>query len=143
MSVIAPDGPVYQAGTLSGNPLAVAAGTKMIELLARPGVYEQLESTAAKLVDGLGALAREAGVDVTSNRVGSMWTGFFVNATVNSYADAKQSDAARFARFFHAMLDGGVMLAPSQFECGFVSLAHGGAEIDRTLEVARAAFKAC
>jgi glutamate-1-semialdehyde 2,1-aminomutase len=143
MASVAPDGPVYQAGTLSGNPLAVAAGTKMLELLARPGTYEALESKAARLVDGVGALAREAGVELTSNRVGSMWTGFFVNAPVNNYADAKQADTRRFGRFFHAMLENGVMLAPSQFECGFVSLVHDDDAIERTLQAARAAFKAC
>ncbi|HEX9101320.1 MAG TPA: glutamate-1-semialdehyde 2,1-aminomutase [Polyangia bacterium] len=140
MSVVAPLGGVYQAGTLSGNPLAVAAGRKMLELLSREGVYESLEKSSATLVDGLAAIARERGVALTSNRVGSMFTGFFTDAPVTDYASAKQADAARFGRFFHAMLDAGVYLAPSQFEAAFVSLAHDGRAIERTLEAARRAF---
>jgi glutamate-1-semialdehyde 2,1-aminomutase len=140
MSVVAPIGPVYQAGTLSGNPLAVAAGMKMLELLRRPGTYEALERAAAQLVDGLGAIARERGVPLVAHRVGSMFTGFFTAADVVDYTSAKQCDTARFGRFFHAMLDGGVYLAPSQFEAAFVSTAHDGRAIDRTLEAARRAF---
>ena len=140
MSAVAPVGGVYQAGTLSGNPLAVAAGRKMLELLSRQGVYESLEQSSAKLVDGIGAIARERGVPLTANRVGSMFTGFFSDAPVTDYASAKKSDAARFGRFFHAMLDAGVYLAPSQFEAAFVSTAHDGRAIERTLEAARRAF---
>ena len=140
MSAVAPVGGVYQAGTLSGNPLAVAAGRKMLELLQRPGAYESLEQTSAKLVDGLGAIAKERGVPLTANRVGSMFTGFFTDAPVTDYASAKKADVPRFGRFFHAMLDAGVYLAPSQFEAAFVSLAHDGRAIERTLEAARRAF---
>jgi glutamate-1-semialdehyde 2,1-aminomutase len=141
MSCVAPVGPVYQAGTLSGNPLAVAAGMKTLEILQRPGTYEQLEKTSARLADGLGAAAREAGVPVTLNRVGSMFTGFFTAAPVTDYASAKTSDTARFGKFFHGMLDRGVYLAPSQFEAAFVSLAHDERAIDRTLDAARATLK--
>jgi glutamate-1-semialdehyde 2,1-aminomutase len=141
MSLVAPLGPVYQAGTLSGNPLAVAAGTKMLEVLARPGTYEQLERGSARLVDGLATLAREAGVALRGNRVGSMFTGFFTDGEVSDYASAKKSDTAAFGRFFHGMLDRGVYLAPSQFECAFLSLAHDDKTLDRTLEAARSTFK--
>jgi glutamate-1-semialdehyde 2,1-aminomutase len=140
MSVVAPLGPVYQAGTLSGNPLAVAAGLKMLELLQRPGTYETLERASARLVDGLATIARERGVPMRANRVGSMFTGFFTDGDVVDYATAKKSDTARFGKFFHAMLDGGVYLAPSQFEAAFVSLAHDQRAIDRTLDTARRAF---
>jgi glutamate-1-semialdehyde 2,1-aminomutase len=142
MSVVAPLGGVYQAGTLSGNPLAVAAGMKMLEILRRPGTYEGLERTSAQLVDGLAGLARERGIPLVSNRVGSMFTGFFSESEVVDYASAKKSDTARFGRFFHAMLDSGVYLAPSQFEAAFVSTVHDGKAIDRTLEAARRAFAA-
>jgi glutamate-1-semialdehyde 2,1-aminomutase len=141
MSAVAPVGPVYQAGTLSGNPLAVAAGMKTLELLRRPGTYEALEKTSARLADGLSQAAREAGVPVTLNRVGAMFTGFFTPDPVVDYATAKKSDTARFGKFFHAMLDRGVYLAPSQFEAAFVSLAHDDRGIDQTLDAARAALK--
>jgi glutamate-1-semialdehyde 2,1-aminomutase len=140
MEKVAPVGPVYQAGTLSGNPLAVAAGTKMLELLQRAGTYETLERSSARLVDGIAALAREKGIPLTSNRVGSMFTGFFTDGEVSDYASAKKSDTARFGKFFHAMLDGGVYLAPSQFEAAFLSLAHDAHAIERTLDVARSAL---
>jgi glutamate-1-semialdehyde 2,1-aminomutase len=112
----------------------------MLELLQRDGVYESLEASSAKLVDGIGALAKERGIALVSNRVGSMFTGFFTDAPVTDYATAKKSDTARFGKFFHAMLDAGVYLAPSQFEAAFVSLAHDGRAIDRTVEAARRAF---
>jgi glutamate-1-semialdehyde 2,1-aminomutase len=142
MRQIAPDGPVYQAGTLSGNPLAVAAGLKTLELVERPGTYEALERASARLTGGLASLAREAGVPLQSNRVASMFTGFFSGDEVFDYASAKRSDTARFGKFFHAMLDRGVYLAPSQFEAAFVSLAHDDAALDRTLDAARHAFRA-
>jgi glutamate-1-semialdehyde 2,1-aminomutase len=142
MERVAPVGPVYQAGTLSGNPLAVAAGTKMLELLQRPGTYETLERSSARLVDGIAALAHEKSIPLTSNRVGSMFTGFFTAEDVTDYASAKTSDVARFGKFFHAMLDGGVYLAPSQFEAAFTSLAHDAHAIERTLDVARSALAA-
>ncbi len=142
MAKIAPLGPVYQAGTLSGNPLAMAAGLKTLEILRRPGTYQQLEATSARLCDGLGAILREGGIEHTTNRVGSMWTTFFQPGAVTDYSSAKKSDTARFGRFFRGMLEHGVLLAPSQYEAGFVGLAHGDAEVARTLDAARAVVKA-
>jgi glutamate-1-semialdehyde 2,1-aminomutase len=142
MQQVSPLGPVYQAGTLSGNPLAMAAGLATLNLLGEPGVYEHLERLSARLVDGLGEAARSAGVAYTANRVGSMFTGFFSDRPVTDYASAKLADTRRYARFFHAMLDRGVYLAPSQFEAGFVSLAHTESDIDLTLNAANAAFAA-
>jgi len=140
MDRIAPSGPVYQAGTLSGNPLAMRAGIEMLEILSEPGTYERLEETSSLLVRGLESAAREAGVPVTLNRVGSMLTAFFCEGPVTDYASAKRADTRRYARFFHAMLDRGVYLAPSQFEAAFVSTAHGEREIEGTVESARAAL---
>ena len=142
MSLIAPDGPVYQAGTLSGNPLAVAAGLKLLEILERPGTYEQLETTSATLCDGIAAAAREAGIPLFGTRVASMFTGFFTDGEVIDYATAKHSDTKRFARFHQEMMTRGVYLAPSQFEAGFVSLAHDDRAIARTIEAARDSMKA-
>ncbi|HEY8234353.1 MAG TPA: glutamate-1-semialdehyde 2,1-aminomutase [Vicinamibacteria bacterium] len=142
MAVVAPDGPVYQAGTLSGNPLAMAAGVAMLDLLARPGTYEALEAASARLEAGLRQSARAASCTVTLNRVGSMLTVFFCAGPVTDYATAKASDTKRFARFFHAMLERGVYLPPAQYEAAFVSLAHGEAEIDATVTAAREAFEA-
>jgi glutamate-1-semialdehyde 2,1-aminomutase len=141
MATVAPDGPVYQAGTLSGNPLAMAAGSAVLDLLAEAGTYEALEATSARLADGFAAAAAEAGVTVTVNRVGSMQTVFFCEGPVTDYASAKTSDTVRFGRFFHAMLERGVALPPAQFEAAFVSLAHGDTEVDVTLEAAREAFR--
>ncbi len=140
MSKIAPEGPVYQAGTLSGNPLAVAAGVACLKELARPGVFERLEKVSSATTEGISAAAKAAGVPVILNRVGSMWTVFFTAQPVQDYGSAKKSDTSKFARFFHAMLDRGVYLPPSQFEASFVSLAHGPVEVARTSEAARAAF---
>jgi len=141
MATVAPDGPVYQAGTLSGNPLAMAAGAAVLDLLARPGVYATLEATSARLEDGLRRAARDTGTTVTINRVGSMLTVFFCAGPVTDYASAKTSDTKRFARFFQALLKRGVYLPPAQFEAAFVSLAHGEAEIDATLAAAAEALK--
>src|SRR5712664_1867190 len=140
MSKIAPEGPVYQAGTLSGNPLAVAAGVACLKELARPGVFERLEKVSSATTEGISAAAKAASVPVILNRVGSMWTVFFTAQPVQDYGSAKKSDTSKFARFFHAMLDRGVYLPPSQFEASFVSLAHGPVEVARTSEAARAAF---
>jgi glutamate-1-semialdehyde 2,1-aminomutase len=142
MEQIAPLGPVYQAGTLSGNPLAMAAGLATLEVLHRPGTYEKLEHLGARLEQGLGEAAREAGVPYTSNRMGAMLTGFFTAVAVTDYTSAKQSDTPRYARFFHEMLARGVYLAPSQFEATMLSLAHSDAEIDQTVQAAREAFAA-
>ena len=140
MEQLAPLGPVYQAGTLSGNPLAVAAGMKTLEILHRPGTYERLEQLGASLAEGMQQEASRAGVKWIGNRVGSMLTGFFTADPVRDYASAKRSDPEAFARYFRSMLSRGVYLAPSQFELAFVSLAHGEPEIQQTLEAARAAF---
>jgi glutamate-1-semialdehyde 2,1-aminomutase len=142
MDQVSPLGAVYQAGTLSGNPLAMAAGVATLGLLGEPGVYEHLERLSARFVDGVSNAAAQAGVAYTSNRVGSMFTGFFSSSPVTDYASARRSDTRRYARFFHALLDHGVYLAPSQFEAGFVSLAHTDADIDATLAAAAVAFEA-
>ncbi|HVR70673.1 MAG TPA: glutamate-1-semialdehyde 2,1-aminomutase, partial [Vicinamibacteria bacterium] len=142
MAHVAPEGPVYQAGTLSGNPLAMAAGCATLDALAAPGVYERLESLGARLEEGLLRAARQAGATVTVNRVGSLLTAFFAGGPVTDWASAKRSDTARFGRFFHAMLDRGIYLPPAQFEALFVSLAHTEADIDRTVAAAREAFAA-
>ena len=140
MRNVAPLGGVYQAGTLSGNPLAVAAGLATLHALSHGGVYERLEVLGRRLAQGLEAGAREAGVPLTVNRVGSMLTAFFCAAPVTDYATAKRADTARYARYFHAMLARGVYLAPSQFEAAFVSLAHTEADIDATVNAAAEAL---
>jgi glutamate-1-semialdehyde 2,1-aminomutase len=140
MATVAPEGPVYQAGTLAGNPLAMAAGCALIDLLETPGTYEALEAKSARLAEGLVRAARDAAVTATVNRVGSMLTVFFCEGPVVDYATAKTSDTKRFSRFFHAMLERGVYLPPAQFEAAFVSLAHGDDEIDLTLRAAAEAF---
>jgi glutamate-1-semialdehyde 2,1-aminomutase len=140
MALVAPEGPIYQAGTLSGNPLATAAGIACLEALAHPGVYERLERTSRVLCEGIESESRSAGVPITVNRVGSMWTAFFTQGPVFDYASAKTADTARFGRFFHALLREGVYLPPSQFEAAFVSLAHGDREIDHTLTAVRRAL---
>jgi glutamate-1-semialdehyde 2,1-aminomutase len=136
MERIAPSGPVYQAGTLSGNPLAMRAGIEMLEILSEPGTYERLEAVSARLARGLEAAAREAGIPAVVNRVGSMLTAFFTDGAVTDYATAKQADTRRYAKFFHRMLDKGIYLAPSQFEAAFVSTVHGEAETDATIRAA-------
>jgi glutamate-1-semialdehyde 2,1-aminomutase len=141
LSKIAPEGPVYQSGTLSGNPVAVAAGLACLKALAAPGTYARLEQLGAMLEQGLKAEAQAAGVPVTLNRVGSMLTVFFCDTPVYDYASAKKADTARFGRFFHAMLREGVYLPPSQFEAAFVSLAIGEAEVAHILAAARKAFR--
>jgi len=140
MDHIAPVGPVYQAGTLSGNPLAVTAGITTLKILKRPGTYEFLEENSHRLSNGLLAAARTEGVAVRGNRVGSMLTLFFTDQSVVDWPTAKSSSTATFAAFFQAMLENGVYLAPSQFEAGFVSTAHTHAEIEETLAAARKAF---
>jgi glutamate-1-semialdehyde 2,1-aminomutase len=142
MAQIAPDGPVYQAGTLSGNPLAMRAGIETLDILAEPGSYERLEALGARLAAGLSAAARDAGISAAVNRVGSMLTAFFTEGPVTDYASAVRSDTMRYARFFHAMLERGVYLAPSQFEAAFLSLAHDEALVDRTVTAAREALTA-
>jgi glutamate-1-semialdehyde 2,1-aminomutase len=128
---------VYQAGTLSGNPLAMAAGIATLEVLAEPDAYTRLETAAARLAEGLAQAAAEAGLDACVQRVGSMLSLFFAAGPVTDYASAKRCDTAAFGRFHGGMLARGVYLPPSQFEAWFVSLAHGQEEIERTLEAAR------
>lgn len=141
MDALAPVGEVYQAGTLSGNPLAVAAGLATVEALLDDPPYARLDALARELAEGLRGAAREAGVDVQQNRVGSMQTLFFTDTPVRDYATAKTSDTARYARFFHGMLERGIHLAPSQFEAGFVSVAHSDEDVRRTVAAAREAMK--
>ena len=142
MDQLAPEGPVYQAGTLSGNPLAMAAGIATLDALAAPGVYASLEARASRLALGLRTAAGEAGLPYAVSRVGSILTGFFRPDPPTDYDQAAACDGAAFGRFFHAALAGGVNVAPSQFEAMFVSLAHDEDAIDRTIEVARAGFAA-
>ncbi|HSA77984.1 MAG TPA: glutamate-1-semialdehyde 2,1-aminomutase [Nitrospirota bacterium] len=141
MEKIAPLGPIYQAGTLSGNPLAMTAGIETLRLLSKPGVYKTLEKISADLEQGLYAAAAEAGVPVTFNRVGSMFTGFFTDQKVKDFSSAKTSNTTRFGKYFLSMLKNGVNLAPSQFEAGFVSLAHTKSDISKTVEAARKSLK--
>jgi glutamate-1-semialdehyde 2,1-aminomutase len=141
MSRIAPEGDIYQAGTLSGNPLAVAAGLATLRLLEGRDVYPRLAKLSETLATGLATLAREQGIPFCSVSVGGMFGFFFHSGPVESFAQAQQSDAAAFRRFFAAMLDAGVYLAPSPYEAAFVSLAHRPSDLDRTLEAARKAFK--
>lgn len=140
MDVVAPVGPVYQAGTLSGNPLAVTAGLTQLRMLRNKEIYDQLERATAKLVRAVGDAASEAGIQTVSNRVGSMYTMFFTSEPVFDWTTASKSNRETYARFFHAMLDEGVYLAPSQFEAAFVSAAHTDELIDRTVAAARKAF---
>jgi len=140
MDLVAPTGPVYQAGTLSGNPLAVAAGLKTLEILRRPGLYERLDLLTAKLTNGLMAEGARQGVALTVNRVGSMFTAFFTPNPVGDYASAKKSDASAYGIFFRALLDSGVYFPPSQFEAAFVSTSHSEGDVAATLSAASAAF---
>jgi glutamate-1-semialdehyde 2,1-aminomutase len=136
MEKLAPLGPVYQAGTLSGNPLAVSAGLAMLRILEQKGVYEKLEEIGARLGEGLLDAARKAGIDATLNRIGSMMTLFFGKGPIRNYKDAAACDTKLFARFHRGMLDRGIYLAPSAFEATFVSLAHGNLEIDLAVQAA-------
>jgi len=141
MEQVAPAGPVYQAGTLSGNPVAMAAGLAMLELIQAPGFHDALEAKTNVLCDGLEAAGGEAGVALTTQRVGAMFGLFFSDEKVDTYAQAIACDTAAFNRFFHAMLARGVYLAPSAFEAGFMSSAHDDAVIEQTLVAARDAFR--
>jgi len=141
MAAVAPAGPVYQAGTLSGNPLAVTAGITTLQLLRQPGVYDTLEQKSARLELGLRQAAAEAGLGLTFNRVGSMLCTFFNNQPVIDFDSAAQSDTKQFAQFFAGMLRKGVYLAPSQFEAAFISLAHTDEQIDQTIQAASVVLK--
>jgi glutamate-1-semialdehyde 2,1-aminomutase len=142
MEQVAPLGGVYQAGTLSGNPLAMAAGVETLSLLQAPGFYADLEAKGQRLADGLVEAAAASRVPAHTNRVGSMLTTFFTGVAVTDYATAKTSDTKRYGVFFHAMLDRGVSLAPSQFEAAFISAAHSAEDLDATVAAAREALAA-
>ncbi len=142
MELIAPAGPVYQAGTLSGNPLAVAAGLTTLRLLGEPGTYAKLENISAQVEQILVEAAREASVACVVQRVGSMLTPFFIDAPVRSWNDADRCDRAAFGRFHSALITHGVYWPPSQFEAAFVSLAHDDTALEKTRNAARAAFRA-
>lgn len=141
MEMVAPTGPVYQAGTLSGNPLAMAAGYATLQELGKSGIYEQLEAKSARLEEGFRKNAEEVGIPYHINRVGSMVCLFFTGEKVVSYTQAKQSDTQRFARYFRLMLEQGVLLPPSQFEGMFISTAHSDEDIERTIEANRNSLK--
>lgn len=141
MDHVAPVGSVYQAGTLSGNPLAMAAGCKTLDLLSRPGVYEELERKSQKLCRGFAENTRELGIDAQFTRMGSMFSMFFTNAEIVDFYSVKTCDLEFFKRYFKAMLDEGIYMAPSQFEAGFISAVHTDADIDQTIEANRAALK--
>ncbi len=141
MSCLAPEGPVYQAGTLSGNPLAMAAGIAALKSLESGEAHEKLEALGAQLEEGMRGAAKEAGIPVTYQRCGSMFCGYFGNHTVHSLDDAMKCDRDQFAKYFHGMLQEGVYVAPSQFEAGFLSTAHGDAEIEKTVNAATKILK--
>jgi glutamate-1-semialdehyde 2,1-aminomutase len=140
MSQVAPQGPVYQAGTLSGNPLAMAAGIASLKEIGRPGFYESLDVISGKLLDGLKAEAVAAGIEITADRVGSMLGLYFASGPIKNFEDAKKSDLNRFSKYYKGMLSQGIYLAPSQFEAVFVSAAHDDAAIDATLQAAKLVF---
>ncbi|WP_421705616.1 glutamate-1-semialdehyde 2,1-aminomutase [Alloalcanivorax xenomutans] len=143
MESLAPLGPVYQAGTLSGNPVAMAAGLATLQALREPGFHDTLDAKARRLTEGLSMAARECGVGFTTNQVGGMFGLFFTEQTrISRFSDVMACDKERFQRFFHAMLDRGIYLAPSAFEAGFVSIAHSDEDIDATIKATREAFAA-
>jgi len=142
MNHVAPLGPVYQAGTLAGNPLAMRAGIAALKQLAKPGLYDEMARLAERLVSGLRAALKRGGIPAQINAIGSLATVFFTDAPVRNYADAKRSDTKRYARFFREMLDRGIFLAPSQFEAAFLSAAHTAADIEQTLAAARESLQA-
>jgi glutamate-1-semialdehyde 2,1-aminomutase len=141
MDLIAPSGPVYQAGTLSGNPLAVSAGIATLKQLKAHGLYKKLDERSAVLAKGIGAAAKKAGIPLTQTRVGSMMTAFFTAGPVVDWNTARQSDTKRYGQFFHRMLEQGIYLAPSQFEAAFLSTAHSAQDIEKTIRAAHTAFK--
>ena len=142
MDQVAPLGPVYQAGTLAGNPLAMRAGIAALQQLTKPGLYEEVTALAQRLVSGLRAQVADAGIPAQINAIGPLATVFFTSEPVRNYTDAKRSDTKRYAQFFREMLDRGIFLAPSQFEATFVSMAHTSQDIDRTLAVTRESLQA-
>jgi glutamate-1-semialdehyde 2,1-aminomutase len=142
MSLLSPSGGVYQAGTLSGNPLAMTAGIETLKLLQRPGFYQELEEKSAYVAGGIAKAAKDAGFPIYSTRVGSMFCAFFTKGEVQDWDSAATCDTTAFAKYFRLMLEEGVYLAPSQFETAFVSIAHSQGDLDRTIEAAAKSFKA-
>lgn len=140
MAMVAPEGPMYQAGTLSGNPLAMTAGIATLELLQRPGTYDHLETVTRRLVAGILEAGREVGLPVSGGSISGMFGFFFRDQPVRNFADAREADHERFGRLHRAILERGVYLAPSGFEAGFTSLAHSDNDIDTTLEAFRESF---
>lgn len=136
MSMVAPEGPVYQAGTLSGNPIAMTAGIETLKILGRKGTYEKLEKTMRRLEAGLKDAAKRAGVKTRFYRAGTMFCTYFTDTDVINYETAKTCDTGKFSGFFRGMLNSGINIAPSQFEAGFISTAHTGADIDKTVAAA-------
>ena len=137
MEHIAPTGPVYQAGTLAGNPVAMAAGLKSLEIISRPGFYDELETKTRRLVAGILEVAENNAIPMRANQVGAMFGLFFTDqARVKSFADVGRCDVDRFKQFFHGMLQQGINLAPSAFEAGFVSSAHSDTQIQQTIDSA-------
>ncbi|MBI5408473.1 MAG: glutamate-1-semialdehyde 2,1-aminomutase, partial [Nitrospirae bacterium] len=141
MKMVSPDGPVYQAGTLSGNPLAMTAGIETLKIISKPDTYKKLMSKSAELEEALTDAAKRAGIKTKFYRAGSMFCTYFTDTEVVDYAAAKKADAQKFARFFRKMLERGINLAPSQFEAGFMSLAHSDADISKTARAAYESFK--
>jgi glutamate-1-semialdehyde 2,1-aminomutase len=141
MSMVSPEGPVYQAGTLSGNPLAMTAGIETLKELSKPGTYKSIEKKSAMLEEGLRDAAKRAGVKTRFYRAGSMFCTYFTDIDVIDYATAKKADTQKFSRFFSEMLERGVNLAPSQFEAGFMSLAHSERDIEATVAAAYKSLK--
>jgi glutamate-1-semialdehyde 2,1-aminomutase len=141
MAMIAPSGPVYQAGTLSGNPLAMSAGITTLKVLQRPGTWQALEQATTKLAQGIGEIASGAGIPIWQNRAGTMFATFFTETPVTDWDTAKTSDTERFGKFFQGMLERGVYLAPSQFEAGFMSTAHDDSAVAATVESASEAMR--
>jgi glutamate-1-semialdehyde 2,1-aminomutase len=141
MEMVAPAGPMYQAGTLSGNPMAMTAGLETLRILRKPGAYEQLDRVTSRLVKGLLEEGRKAGHAITGGSISGMFGLFFCDGPVKNFTDASRSDMKKFARWHRGMLERGVYLAPSQYEAGFTSLAHSEADVDATLAAAREVFK--
>ncbi|MBS3783610.1 MAG: glutamate-1-semialdehyde 2,1-aminomutase [Anaerolineae bacterium] len=142
MQTVAPAGPMYQAGTLSGNPLAMTAGIETLKLLGEPDVFDEVERKAAELAEGIGEAAQSAEVPIFQTRVGTMFSNFFTSEPVTDYQSARASSTDRFGRYFHAILERGVYIAPSQFEAGFISLAHSDEDIEHTIKAAEEALQA-
>ncbi|MGB1417580.1 MAG: aminotransferase class III-fold pyridoxal phosphate-dependent enzyme, partial [Synechococcus sp.] len=142
MGMVAPAGPMYQAGTLSGNPLAMTAGIKTLELLKQPGTYEKLTATTQKLVAGIQDAAQSAGMPITAASVSAMFGFFLCEGPVRNFEEAKSTDSERFGKLHRAMLERGIYLAPSAFEAGFTSLAHSDADIEATINAFRESFAA-